>query len=125
MGKTLGYCPSPIPRFHNSTACVTIRHDIDEVWASTFATLRPWINNHTVVGVFLGDERCYHGASLQNLTYIAQLIRRDWPTALVYVNEAQDLFMCNHNRLNETFFGDSDCWPEDLDWLGFDIYGFQ
>ena len=33
--------------------------------------------------------------------------------------------MCNFNRLNETFFGPGDCWPEELDWLGFDIYGFD
>jgi hypothetical protein len=33
--------------------------------------------------------------------------------------------MCNFNRLNETFFGPGDCWPEELDWLGFDVYGFD
>ena len=32
------------------------------------------------------------------------------PEVLVYVNEAQDLFMCNFNRLNETFFEEGDCW---------------
>lgn len=91
------------------------------MWKSTLATLDPWRANGTVAGIFLGDEQCYHGASLQNLTYITQLIRKDWPEAVLYINEAQDLLMCNFNRLNETFFGDGDCWPEELDWLGFDI----
>jgi hypothetical protein len=31
---------------------------------------------------------------------------------VIYINEAQDLLMCNFNRLNETFFGAGDCWPE-------------
>ena len=85
------------------------------------AMLAPWRANGTVAGIFLGDEQCYHGVSLQNLTYITKLIRRDWPEAVLYINEAQDLLMCNFNRLNETFFPDGACWPEELDWLGFDI----
>ena len=86
--------------------------------------LAPWRANGTVVGIFLGDEQCYHGVSLQNLTYITKLIRADWPEAVLYINEAQDLLMCNFNRLNETFFGEGECWPEELDWLGFDICPF-
>ena len=105
----------------STTACLTIRKDIDDVWKSTLETLAPWRANGTVAGIFLGDEQCYHGVSLQNLTYVTQLIRKDWPEAVLYINEAQDLLMCNFNRLNETFFGDGDCWPEELDWLGFDI----
>ena len=85
------------------------------------AMLAPWRANGTVAGIFLGDEQCYHGVSLQNLTYMTKLIRRDWPEAVLYINEAQDLLMCNFNRLNETFFPDGTCWPEELDWLGFDI----
>ena len=120
-----GVCLSPIPRFRNSTRCVTIRRDIDAHWAAARAALEPWRRNGTVAGVFLGDELCYHGASLANLTYVTRLIRRDWPEAVLYINEAQDLLMCNFNRLNETFFGARECWPPELDWLGFDIYGFD
>lgn len=32
------------------------------------------------------------------------------PEAVIYINEAQDLFMCNFNRLNETLFGPGECW---------------
>lgn len=192
---------------HHSTACVTIRHDFEEYWRNTWEMLRPWRENGTVAGVFLGDEQCYHGASLENLTLVAkrlhprfpsfsppapppwrparghglsravlnphvlhgscfgrcaiwcvelwtsspeltnvccsspgvfssplrpslgrfatERIRRDWPEAVLYINEAQDLLMCNFNRLNETFFHAGDCWPKELDWLGFDIYGFE
>ena len=42
-----------------------------------------------VVGVFLGDERMWSGASLQNLTVVTRLIRRVWPEALIYINEAR------------------------------------
>jgi len=108
---------SPIPRFHNTTDCVTMRHDIDEYWRNVSTEIEPWRKNGSIVGIFLGDERLYHGVSLENLTYVTKLIRRDWPSAIIYINEAQDLFMCNFNRLNETFFDDGDCWPEELDWL--------
>ena len=33
--------------------------------------------------------------------------------------------MCNFDKFNVSLFGEADCWPEDLDWLGFDIYGFD
>ena len=126
--ERLGYCPSPIPRFHNTTACVTLRKDFDEYWQETLEKLQPWRRNGTVVGIFLGDEQCYHGASMRNLTYVTKRIRNDWPEALIYLNEAQDLLMCNFNRMNESFF-DSDtehnCWPAELDWLGFDVYGYD
>ena len=126
--KTLGYCPSPIPRFHNTTACVTLRQDFDEYWRQTLEKLQPWRLNGTVVGIFLGDEQCYHGASMRNLTYVTERIREDWPEALIYLNEAQDLLMCNFNRMNETFFdaeAGHSCWPAELDWLGVDVYGYD
>ena len=155
------YCPSPIPRFHNTTRCVTMRADIDQYWRGVSETLKPWRENGTVTGIFLGDEVLYHGVSMQNLTYITKLIRADWPEAILcvnwprrllsytaascsrepstpgvpyqpasiagcrYINEAQDALMCNFNRMNETLFHEGDCWPEELDWMGFDIYGFD
>ena len=67
----------------STTACLTIRADVDAQWASTMAMLAPWRANGTVAGIFLGDEQCYHGVSLQNLTYITKLIRRDWPEAVL------------------------------------------
>jgi hypothetical protein len=123
-----GLCPSPIPRFSNSTACLTIRGDVDAHWRATprqdvnvilipvlyislviiytkytgwyqndfnvhrratLEALAPWRANGTVAGIFLGDEQCYHGVSLQNLTVVTALIRRDWPEAVLYINEAQ------------------------------------
>lgn len=33
--------------------------------------------------------------------------------------------MCNFNRLNETFLGNGECFPSELDWIGFDIYGYS
>ena len=52
-----------------------------------------------------GDEQCCT-ARRWNLTYVTRAIRRDWPEAIIYINEAQDLLAYeeNFNRLNETFF---------------------
>lgn len=66
-----------------------MRHDIDEYWANTSALLTPWRQNGTLAGIFLGDERLYHGASLADLSYVTRLIRSDWPDAIIYINEAQ------------------------------------
>eukprot|EP00038_Savillea_parva_P014376 m.215514 g.215514 ORF g.215514 m.215514 type:complete len:344 (-) comp27917_c0_seq1:112-1143(-) len=118
-------CPSPIPRFHNTTHCVTMRPDIDTYWADTYTTLEPFRANGTLSGIFLGDERMWDGASLANLSYVAHLIRRDWPEAIIYINEAQDVFMCNFNRLNETIFEDGECIPREVTWFGFDIYAYN
>ena len=70
--KAKGYCESPIPRFGKVVDCQTIRHDVDAHVATTLQMLRPWRDNGTVVGIFLGDERLYHGVSLQNLTYVTR-----------------------------------------------------
>ena len=92
------------------------------------------------------------GAGLANVSYVARAIRKDWPTALIYINEAQDVvsagprrnsdrtrkglitprlnlhicpypqLMCNFNRLGEKVFADGACVPPEVDWIGFDIY---
>ena len=49
-------------------------------------------------GIFLGDERLYHGASLANLTHVTRLIRRDWPDAVIYINEAQVSLRVSHHE---------------------------
>jgi hypothetical protein len=41
-------CLSPIPRFRNSTMCVTMRPDIAAYWAGEHRRLRPYIANRTV-----------------------------------------------------------------------------
>ena len=41
----------------------------------------------------------WDGASIKNLTTITDMIKTDWPEAIIYVNEAQDVIHCNFNRL--------------------------
>ena len=61
-----GFCQSPIPRFGNSTRCKTLDPDYKKKWAATFATIEPFINNGTIIGVFLSDEQMWAGATLAN-----------------------------------------------------------
>ena len=56
------------------------------------------------------------------MTSMSDEIKRTWPEASVYVNEAQDLAQCNFNRLGEPFFGPGECLPPTLDWFGYDYY---
>ena len=63
-------CESSIKRFANTTHCLTIRHDYKEAWATAFAAIQPYIKNKTYIGIFLGDENMWDGASIKNLTTI-------------------------------------------------------
>ena len=115
-------CESSIKRFANTTHCLTIRHDYKEAWATAFASIQPFIKNKTYIGIFLGDENMWDGASIKNLTTITDMIKTDWPEAIIYVNEAQDVIHCNFNRLGNPIFEGDECFPETLDWYGYDYY---
>jgi len=65
------------------------------------------------------------GITLQNVASITNLIRLDWPEAIIYLNEAPDVALCNFNRLNETVFGEDECLPPNLDWFGYDLYSLD
>lgn len=91
-------CPSTIPRFGNTTHCLDIRPDFHDYWRQTFSSLQPFIANGTYIGIFLGDEHMWSGISLASLTTACDTIKRDWPDAIVYINEAQDIVNCNFNR---------------------------
>ena len=75
-----------------------------------------------MIGVFLGDENLWDGTSLKNLTTICDTIKKDWPEAIIFINEAQDTVNCGFNRLNETIFKDGECFPDNLDIFGYDYY---
>ena len=76
-----------------------------------FESIREMIDNGTFIGVFLGDENLWDGTSMQNLSTVSELIKRDWPEAVVYINEAQDVVHCNFNRLGDPIFEDGQCGP--------------
>ena len=53
---------------------------------------------------------------------IADQIRRDFPTAIIYMNEAPDVLMCGYSKQNMTLFKEDECIPQNVDWIGFDFY---
>lgn len=120
-----GYCPSTIPRFGNTTRCISIRMDFQEYWRQTFASLQPFIANGTYIGIFLGDEHMWNGVSLADLKTACDAIKQLWPDAIIYINESQDVANCNFNRLGETVFKEGECFPETLDWFGYDYYDYD
>jgi hypothetical protein len=114
--------PSTIKRFGNTTRCKTLRADYETAWATAWEELRPLKANGTMLGVFLGDENMWDGASLANLTTVTDMIKRDCPDCIIYINEAQDTTNCNFNRLGDPIFADGECFPDTLDWWGYDYY---
>ena len=102
--------------------CVTIDPHYAAAWKAQFAEMQPAIKAGALLGVFLGDEHVYFGMSLGNVKKIADLVRADWPEAIIYMNEAPDVAMCNYRKDNTTVFEDAQCLPQNVDWFGFDFY---
>jgi hypothetical protein len=120
-------CHTTITRFDRATGgqgtpCLTMRADYKEAWAAAWAEIQPLVANGTYIGVFLGDENMWAGTSLANLTAVTDLIKADWPTGIVFINEAQDVANCGFNRLGAPIFADGECFPDTLDWFGYDYY---
>ena len=77
MRRGNGSCVSPLARF-GATACVTLSPTFAADWATLHTQLAPHIASGAVVGIMLGDERMYHGASMANLSAVTAEIRRTW-----------------------------------------------
>lgn len=115
-------CFAPIKRMRGNFSCVEVAPNVEQLWKTQFAMLQPYIAAGSVVGIFLGDEHIYFGLNFSDTVMITALIKRDWPTAVIYQNEAPDVLMCGFNKLNETVLTDTDCLPSQLDLLSFDFY---
>ena len=57
--------------------------DYLEGWTKTWALIKPSVQNGDIVGIFLGDEHMYFGVQLKSVKTIADLIRLDWPEAII------------------------------------------
>ena len=64
----------------------------------------------------------WSGATLSDVEAVTRLIKHDWPSAIIYLNEAQDVLACGFDSFNKTVFERGECLPEGLDWLGIDYY---
>jgi len=84
-----GLCKSPIPRFANSTRCKTLDPNYEANWKKTFALIEPYIKNGTIIGIFLSDEQMWAGATLDQLGKVTDMIKKDCPHCITYINEAQ------------------------------------
>ena len=117
-----GLCHSPIPRFANNTRCKTLNKNYNAEWKQTFNIIKPFIANGTIVGIFLGDEQMWAGVTMAELTIVTDMIKHDCPACITFINEAQDVAVCNFNRMNGTWAENGECLPHSLDWFGFDYY---
>jgi hypothetical protein len=74
-----------------------------------------------------GDhEQMWDGITPAETGAMADLIKADWPAAIVYQNEAPGIGECNYNRMNETVFSTAaPMIPKSVDWWGYDSYAFD
>eukprot|EP00040_Diaphanoeca_grandis_P022815 m.123281 g.123281 ORF g.123281 m.123281 type:complete len:371 (+) comp28977_c0_seq1:172-1284(+) len=102
--------------------CVTIDPNYTSSWQSQWEEIKPLVDIGAITGIFLGDERMYFGIHLSEVKLIADEIRRTWPRAIIFMNEAPDIAMCNMRKDNTSVFKDDECVPTNVDWFGFDFY---
>ena len=105
--------------------CITIDPDYEASFKKQFALMQPAIAAGALKGIFLGDEHLYFGVTLNEVKQIADLIRTAWPDAVVYMNEAPDIAMCNYDKQNRTVFAEGQCLPQNVDWFGWDFYQYD
>ena len=79
-----------------------MRTDWRANWAQIFGTLQPYIANGSVIGINLNDEQMWDGITVAETALMADLIKKDWPAAIIYQNEAPGIGDCNYNRMNQT-----------------------
>ena len=103
-------------------SCVTIDPNYKKSFQQQFELMKPAIDTGALKGIFLGDEHVYFGMTMSNVKLIADLIRSSWPKAIIYMNEAPDVAMCNYNKQNITIFKENECLPQNIDWFGWDFY---
>lgn len=117
-------CYAPVPHTQTTPdgkfSCLTIDPDFKAKWKAQYAKMQPLIQAGALLGVFLGDEHMYFGVKVSEVKMIADTIRADWPSAIIYENEAPDVAMCNYRKDNTTIWQEGECMPANLDWFGFD-----
>ena len=87
-------------------ACIQMDPNYVNSWKTQFQLMEPAIHSGALKGIFLGDEHVYFGVTMREVKLMADLIRSDWPDAVIYMNEAPDVAMCNYNKQNLTVFQD-------------------
>eukprot|EP00041_Stephanoeca_diplocostata_P008127 m.117606 g.117606 ORF g.117606 m.117606 type:complete len:375 (-) comp17185_c0_seq1:173-1297(-) len=105
--------------------CLMLDPNYAENWRAIWTQIKPLVDKGSIIGIFLGDEQLYFGMQLSDVKLIADLIRIDWPRAIIYMNEAPDVAMCNYRKDNTTIFEVDQCIPQNIDWFGFDFYSSE
>jgi hypothetical protein len=103
-------------------SCITIDPSYESLFQKQFLEMKPAITSGALKGIFLGDEHIYFGMDIAYVKVIADLIRTNWPDAVIYMNEAPDVAMCNYDKQNRTVFSKNQCLPQNVDWFGWDFY---
>jgi len=122
-------CFAPVPHTQTTKSgyftCTTIDPDYEALWKKQWAAIKPLAASGAAIGVFLGDEHMWFGVKLAEVKLIADLIRRDWPSAIIFQNEAPDIVMCNYRKDNTSVWAPNECLPVNIDWFGFDFYAMN
>lgn len=97
-----------------------LRADFKESWAGIYLEVRDLYEAGIIFGFCLGDELVWGGADWDMITKAADLLRHDFPGAVIWLNEAVAIVAggCDHyhNCRNWTQL------PASISWFGVDKY---
>eukprot|EP00976_Prorocentrum_cordatum_P043764 885317-Prorocentrum_minimum.AAC.1 len=97
-----------------------LRADYKEQWEVMWPTLVELYRNGSVVGFVLGDELVWMGVDWGAIETAANLIRHDFPGAIIWMNEAISVVRghCNHFHVCSNFTH----VPAAISWFSLDRY---
>eukprot|EP00698_Gefionella_okellyi_P017875 TRINITY_DN5298_c0_g1_i1.p1 TRINITY_DN5298_c0_g1~~TRINITY_DN5298_c0_g1_i1.p1 ORF type:complete len:228 (-),score=28.97 TRINITY_DN5298_c0_g1_i1:618-1277(-) len=99
---------------------LTLREDYLSELLAVKEKMDQYLDDKVIMGFFLGDELCWNGATFANLTAAAAGVRKVWPTATIYYNEAYPVFTTDKDAYGNVLnYGNI---PEGFDWISIDFY---
>lgn len=90
-----------------------------QIWAQVKTIAEPLYANQTIIGFFLGDELVWNGLNMTAYYSYANLVRADFPDAIIWSNEATPPM-----ESGVDFYGHHLNYsvPPVLSWISVDLY---
>ena len=109
----------PLPAGHLSP--LRLRPDFQRRWDAVWPVVAGLYARRAIFGFFLGDELVWMGVTPAELNTAAEAVKRDFPGAIIWVNEAAGVLAggCSHFRVCHKV---SEVVPPAVNWVSADRY---
>ncbi|KAH3764036.1 hypothetical protein Pelo_4102 [Pelomyxa schiedti] len=115
------YDVEPLLYTTTSDGHYVLRDDYIQQWASAVSSkFRAWYDDGTIVGFFMGDELTWGGLPYADLVKTVDLVAGDFPSAIIYYNEAWLPFVYDVDIWSEPIGYEN--IPANLTWVSMDYY---